>query len=152
MAQGIRFLDRFAEVISQKPSHVALRHDDATMTFAELDIASREVAAALHRRGVGPRARVVIQLEHSMDLVVAVVAVLRSGAAFVPIDHRHNDARATGILQAAEPDLVIRLVASRWRSYDARARRRLAPTPHPHPRARRTSCTPPDRPGRPKGL
>jgi non-ribosomal peptide synthetase component F len=56
------------------------------MTFAELDAASHELADRLRALGVGPEVVVGVALERSPEMVIAILAILGAGGAFVPID------------------------------------------------------------------
>jgi malonyl-CoA/methylmalonyl-CoA synthetase len=64
----------------------ALLWNDIVLTFADLDAASRHMAAGLAVRGVRPGDRVAVGLPNSPELVIAVLAVLRSGAVLVPVN------------------------------------------------------------------
>jgi malonyl-CoA/methylmalonyl-CoA synthetase len=64
----------------------ALFWNDIVLTFADLDAASRHMAAGLAVRGVRPGDRVAVGLPNSPELVIAVLAVLRSGAVLVPVN------------------------------------------------------------------
>ncbi len=65
---------------------VALRSGDTTLTYAELDTGANRLAHALRARGVGRGALVGLCLERSPDMLTAQLAVLKSGAAYVPLD------------------------------------------------------------------
>ncbi|MFI1711342.1 amino acid adenylation domain-containing protein [Streptomyces griseoruber] len=86
---------------------IALRGAGVVRTFAELEASAQRIAAALRHRGIGPGSRVVVQLEHTSALVETVLGVLRSGAAFVPVDHRSAEQRIDRIIDTAEADLVV---------------------------------------------
>nr|WP_052477591.1 non-ribosomal peptide synthetase [Kibdelosporangium sp. MJ126-NF4]CEL12853.1 Malonyl CoA-acyl carrier protein transacylase [Kibdelosporangium sp. MJ126-NF4]CTQ98539.1 Malonyl CoA-acyl carrier protein transacylase (EC 2.3.1.39) [Kibdelosporangium sp. MJ126-NF4] len=93
--------------VRQWPRHIAARSDSGDVTYTELDRASAVVAAALRARGIGRGRRVAVRLAHGVPLLEVLIGVLRAGAAFVPIDHRHTDLRATRILTAAHVDLLV---------------------------------------------
>lgn len=67
------------------PSAVAVAHDDGSVTYAELRDQALRLAGLLHERGVGRHARVALMLERTPRLLVAVLAVLRLGAVYVPL-------------------------------------------------------------------
>jgi enterobactin synthetase component F len=85
----------------------ALVFGEQRLTYRELDRASGALAAALQARGAGREARIAIALPRSIELVVALVAVLRAGAAYLPLDLDHPPQRIATILGAAEPVLVL---------------------------------------------
>jgi amino acid adenylation domain-containing protein len=76
----------FRAQVQRAPHAVAVVHDDRSLTYAELDAAANRIAGALRTRGVRPGDRVAILLPRSTELVAAELAVLRTGAAYVPID------------------------------------------------------------------
>jgi amino acid adenylation domain-containing protein/FkbM family methyltransferase len=68
------------------PGAPAVAAADGSLTYGELDARANRLARALRRRGVAPEARVAVCLERGVDLVVAVLGVLRAGGAYVPLD------------------------------------------------------------------
>jgi D-alanine--poly(phosphoribitol) ligase subunit 1 len=71
-----------------RPEATALVHGDEEVSYARLDAAADCYAAALQRRGVGPGTRVPVLLPRSPQLVAALLAVLKCGAAYAAVDHR----------------------------------------------------------------
>jgi amino acid adenylation domain-containing protein len=80
------------------PGAAAVSAHDGSLTRADLDRASRGLAAFLRARGVGAESRVGVCLERSAWLSVALLAVLRTGAAYVPLDPDQPDARLAWML------------------------------------------------------
>jgi amino acid adenylation domain-containing protein len=76
----------FEAEVDRAPAAIAVAFDGHELSYAELDRRTNQLARALGRRGVGPGARVGIAVERSLDLVVATLAVMKSGAAYVPLD------------------------------------------------------------------
>ena len=68
------------------PDAVAVVCGEFGMSYRELDAASNRLARELRRRGVEPHSRVAVFLDRSHELVVALLAVLKSGSAYVPLD------------------------------------------------------------------
>ncbi|MFI9826040.1 AMP-binding protein, partial [Streptomyces sp. NPDC052013] len=77
------------------------------MTYGELDRRSNQLAHLLRRLGVGPGSFVVVDLERSLDFLVAVVAVTKSGGAYVPLDPDHPAERRRMIVEDCRPWVVI---------------------------------------------
>ncbi|MFE2175305.1 amino acid adenylation domain-containing protein [Kitasatospora sp. NPDC059462] len=77
---------RFAERAARTPDAEAVRCGAEALTYAELDDRSARLAHRLRRHGVGRDVLVGVCTERSVDLVVALLAVLRAGGAFVPLD------------------------------------------------------------------
>ncbi|MFJ3310951.1 non-ribosomal peptide synthase/polyketide synthase, partial [Streptomyces sp. NPDC086549] len=86
---------------------VAVVHDDVSLTYGELNTRANRLAHALISRGVGPEDLVALALPRSADLVVAVLAVLKAGAAYLPLDPDYPAARLAFMLSDARPRLLI---------------------------------------------
>lgn len=71
--------------VARTPDAVAVAGEDGEFTFAALDAQAESVAALLRRHGVGPETVVGIHLERSVDLIVAVLGVLKAGGAWLPL-------------------------------------------------------------------
>ncbi|TMR89703.1 amino acid adenylation domain-containing protein [Nonomuraea basaltis] len=76
----------FAARVAEQPGDVALTCEDRSLTYAELDERAQRMAAALRGLGVRTGQRVGLCLERSLDLVVTMLAVLKAGAVYVPMD------------------------------------------------------------------
>ncbi|WP_018658595.1 condensation domain-containing protein, partial [Actinomadura flavalba] len=94
--------------VAATPEGIAVVDDDgAELTYAQFDTRVNGVARVLLDRGVGIGDRVAVILPRSVDLVVTLAAVVRVGAAFVPIDTSYPAGRIQTILEDAAPALVI---------------------------------------------
>ncbi|HEX2187933.1 MAG TPA: amino acid adenylation domain-containing protein, partial [Longimicrobiaceae bacterium] len=90
--------ERVAEQAARTPAAPAAEFEGRALTYAELEAAAGSLAARLHALGVGPGARVAICLERSPEWLVAVLAAMKAGAAYVPLDPVHPDARLAQLL------------------------------------------------------
>ena len=97
----------FAVQVARAPEAVAVVFKGRSMTYAELDEASNRLAQRLVTLGVGPGERVALLFPRSIEAIVSIVAVLKSGAAYLPIDPMHPDARIQFMLADAEPAVAI---------------------------------------------
>ncbi|AXK33544.1 amino acid adenylation domain-containing protein [Streptomyces armeniacus] len=89
------------------PSQIALISDDGVLTYRALGERSNRLAHALIARGAGPGTLVAIALPRSASMVVAALAVLKSGAAYLPIDPVYPPDRIGYMLDDAAPVLVL---------------------------------------------
>ena len=97
----------FAEHVQRAPAAVAVTFGTRSMTYRELDEAANRLAHLLADQGAGPGQCVALLLERSAQAVVAMLAVLKAGAAYLPIDPVHPDARIEFTLADAAPITVI---------------------------------------------
>ncbi|MGX1622698.1 amino acid adenylation domain-containing protein [Streptomyces sp. NPDC055506] len=104
-------VDRFDQAADRDPQRVALVAHGATMTFAELRDRSRAVAGVLAGRGIGPETTVGLAIPRSLDWIAALFAVLRVGAAYVPLELDHPDERIAAIVDDARPDVILTVSA-----------------------------------------
>ncbi|MFM0736458.1 amino acid adenylation domain-containing protein [Paraburkholderia xenovorans] len=96
------------ERAKQRPGALAIVDGTRRMTFAELDAASDVLAARLAARGAGPEVPVGVSVKRSAELFVALLAVMKAGAAFVPLDFAYPRERLDYI--AADAGIALWLV------------------------------------------
>ncbi|HVR95695.1 MAG TPA: non-ribosomal peptide synthase/polyketide synthase, partial [Thermoanaerobaculia bacterium] len=93
----------------RSPEAVAVVFEDEELTYRDLDRRANGLARQLRARGCGPESRVGVMLERSCELLVALLGILKAGAAYVPLDPDHPaDRRAF-----QERDARLRLVLTR---------------------------------------
>ncbi|MEV8435783.1 amino acid adenylation domain-containing protein [Actinosynnema sp. NPDC051121] len=97
----------FTAQARRTPDAVALITEDERLTYAELDARIDRLAAALHARGAARERVVAVLLPRSADLVVALHAVHRAGAAYLPVDPGYPADRVAFMLADADPVLVL---------------------------------------------
>ncbi|MFD0427044.1 amino acid adenylation domain-containing protein, partial [Streptomyces parvus] len=98
--------------VARTPEAVALVHESVRLTYAELDARADRWADVLVDRGVGPEQLVAIALPRSADTVVALLAVLKAGGAYLPLDPSHPAERTAYVLKDARPTALITTTAS----------------------------------------
>jgi amino acid adenylation domain-containing protein/non-ribosomal peptide synthase protein (TIGR01720 family) len=91
----------------EQPHAVALRSRGSEISYAELDRRVDSVAGALVALGVDYEDLVALALDASPELVVVALAVMRIGAAFLPLDTKEPPARLRAVLENAAPKLVV---------------------------------------------
>lgn len=89
------------------PAATAVVLGTETLSYAALEQRSRALALQLQAGGAGPGSTVVVGLPRSLELVVALVAILRAGAAYLPVDLAHPDERLARIVARAQPACVL---------------------------------------------
>ncbi len=76
----------FDKHVRERPDAEALTWGDVRLSYAELDARANRLAHHLRRYGVGPDARVGVLLERSLELIVSILAVIKAGGCYVPLD------------------------------------------------------------------
>jgi len=76
----------FQEQAQLTPHDVAVVCDTTRLTFAELNARANQLAQYLRRRGVGPEVRVAICVERSVEMIVGLLAILKAGGTYVPLE------------------------------------------------------------------
>ncbi|MER6197105.1 amino acid adenylation domain-containing protein [Streptomyces sp. NPDC001586] len=106
-ADGATVPELFERQAAATPEAVAVVSGARSLTYRELDERANRLANGLIARGAGPETPVALALPRSADLVVALLGVLKSGAAVLPLDPRHPGDRLARVLADARPLLVL---------------------------------------------
>lgn len=100
-----------AELLSRQatltPHAAAFTHQDTTVSFAELDASINAMARLLISRGAGVETVVALGLGRTLDMVVALFAVLRTGAAYLPLELDNPPARLARLCSLASPHIIV---------------------------------------------
>ncbi|GCB01518.1 hypothetical protein NCCNTM_51520 [Mycolicibacterium sp. NCC-Tsukiji] len=97
----------FAAQLTRTPDAVALTYQESARTYRELDAAATRLAGALAARGAGPGQTVALMFPRSADAVIAILAVLKTGAAYLPIDPALPAERVEFMVTDAAPVLML---------------------------------------------
>lgn len=97
----------FAAVVRQHPDRVAVSAGDVRLTYAELDAASDVVAGRLRANALRPGDVVGVHLARSAAAITSLLAILKVGAAYLGLDHRHPPAVREGMLADAGARAVL---------------------------------------------
>ncbi|WP_084523107.1 non-ribosomal peptide synthetase [Nocardia inohanensis] len=100
-------VELFERSVAAAPDTVALVSDDAQLTYAEFDRRVNRLSHWLIRAGIGAEDIVGLRMTTSIEFLVAVYAVLKSGAAYLPIDPAYPDDRIDYLVEDARPRLVL---------------------------------------------
>ncbi|MDF6018169.1 non-ribosomal peptide synthetase [Streptomyces sp. JH34] len=97
------------------PDAPAVRDAGTTLTYGELDARADALARHLAARGIGPEDRVAVALPRTAELVVALLGILKAGAAYVPLDPDYPAQRLSHMLDDSRPRLLLTTPAVRSR-------------------------------------
>jgi mycobactin peptide synthetase MbtF len=98
---------RFAAIVDSTPDNPAVTCAGGTLTYRELDTAANRLAGALTARGARAETPVAIRLSRGPDYVVAIFAVLKTGAMYVPLEPGMPAERVSSILRQSGATIVI---------------------------------------------
>jgi amino acid adenylation domain-containing protein len=101
--------EAFEEWARRTPEAIAVVQGDRRQSYREIDDAANRLAHRLRGLGVGPEVRVGLFLEHSPELLVAMLGVLKAGGAYVPLDPDSPPARLTTMIEGASCAVLISL-------------------------------------------
>ncbi len=97
----------FEEQAARFPDHVALEHPGGKISYDEVSRTANRLARFLREKGARPEVFVAVCLDRPPEAVIAVLAVLKAGAAFLPLDSRLPQQRLLGMLDNAGAKLVL---------------------------------------------
>ncbi|MGB6030458.1 MAG: amino acid adenylation domain-containing protein, partial [Rhodanobacter sp.] len=93
--------------VARTPQAIAVSHEGATLSYAGLNERANRLAHHLRASGVRPDQRVAICAERSLELVVGLLAILKAGAAYVPLDPEYPPERLAWMLQDCAPAMLL---------------------------------------------
>jgi amino acid adenylation domain-containing protein len=97
----------FAERVQQTPNAIALEFGDGSMNYSDLDSRANQLAHHLRSLGAGPEVLVAVCLERSAELIVTLLAILKTGAAYLPLDPSEPAPRLAFVLADTGASLAI---------------------------------------------
>ncbi|WP_371933317.1 amino acid adenylation domain-containing protein [Ruegeria discodermiae] len=100
-------LDLFSEQVLARPQAAAVRFDSKILSYGALDRRSNQLARHLIGRGVGPETVVGVCLDASTDLIVTLLAILKTGGSYLPLDPGHPAERRAGLLRDINAKLLV---------------------------------------------
>ncbi len=95
-------VDLVSDQVLKSPNSIAVKHNGKTLTYRELDERSNQLGRYLHDRNVCEDMLIGICLERSLEMIVGILGILKSGAAYVPIDPNYPKERINYILKDAK--------------------------------------------------
>ncbi len=97
----------FEQQVEKTPDAVAVFHDDARLTYDELNRRANRLAHYLIKQGVGPEVRVGICVERSPDMMVGIMGILKAGGAYVPLDPAYPKDRLSFMMEDAGVTILL---------------------------------------------
>ncbi len=97
----------FEAQVQATPEATAVLFETTTLTYAQLNARANRLAHALIARGVGPEQIVALALPRAPELVIAILAVLKAGAGYLPVDPQYPAARIAFMLEDSQPVLLV---------------------------------------------
>src|ERR1051326_5583807 len=97
----------FEEQAARKPRALAIQYGPKTLTYGELNVRANQLAHYLKRFQIGPDTRVGVCLERSIDLVISFLAIVKAGAAYVPLDPDYPQERLEFMLNDTGLSVVL---------------------------------------------
>jgi amino acid adenylation domain-containing protein len=99
--------ESFERQVERAPGAVAVEFEGERLTYAELNRRCNQLAWHLRKLGVGPGVLVGVCLERSLEMVIALIGVLKSGGAYVPLDPAYPAERLAFMLEDAETPVLL---------------------------------------------
>ncbi|MET7303542.1 amino acid adenylation domain-containing protein [Embleya sp. NPDC005575] len=99
--------DAFEDRVERDPNRVAVIGERETLTYGEFNRRANRLAHWLVEQGAGPEQLVAVRIPRSVDLMVAIYAVIKAGSGYVPVDTELPEDRVRHMLDSAKPLLVL---------------------------------------------
>ncbi|MDQ0377608.1 non-ribosomal peptide synthetase [Amycolatopsis thermophila] len=104
---GTTLPELFGAQVARTPDATAVVFEGSSLTYAELDRRASVLARQLAGAGVGPERVVGVRLDRSLDLIVSLLAVLKAGGAYLPLDPSYPVERLDMMVEDARPTVVL---------------------------------------------
>jgi amino acid adenylation domain-containing protein len=105
--EDVTLVDVFEKQVTKTPNAIALLFEGQEMTYAELNYRSNQLASYLIEKGVKPDTLVGICIERSFEMLIGILAILKSGGAYVPIDPEYPKSRVDYILEDTNTPVLL---------------------------------------------
>jgi amino acid adenylation domain-containing protein len=97
----------FTQQAARTPAAVAVEHEGAQLSYAELNERANQLAHYLRRLGIGPEVRVGLSMQRSPEMVVGLLGILKAGGAYVPLDREYPPERLRFMIDDAQLRFVV---------------------------------------------
>ncbi len=106
-AHSALFLEQFSQQVKQKGDDIALVFAQENLTYTELDKRSNQLAHYLLGQGVDADSIIGLKIERTIDMVVGLFGILKSGAAYLPLEIGYPESRLNSMLEDSDAHLVL---------------------------------------------
>ena len=94
---------------AERPEAIAIVDGDNRLSYGQLETASNKLARCIVEQGVSPGDRICFAIPKSIDAIIAVIAILKAGAVYTPLDTSSPPARLARIVDSCEPTVILTL-------------------------------------------
>ncbi len=101
------FVDLFEEQVNKTPNKKAVIFKDDSISYRELNEKANQLASLLREKGVKPQSMVGIKAERSIEMIVGILGIIKSGGAYVPIDPGYPEDRIDYMLEDSGADILL---------------------------------------------
>ncbi|WP_020593997.1 non-ribosomal peptide synthetase [Kiloniella laminariae] len=105
--EGETFLDRFSRSVKNHPQAIACKTEQDSWSYQELDRLSNDLAGQLVALGASPDVLIGLSLAQSFQMILAILAIHKAGAAYVPLDPQFPPSRLRQILNSCRPSIIL---------------------------------------------
>lgn len=100
-------MSQFEKMVDMYPEHVAVQDNTTQLTYSQLNVRANRIAALMRSMGAEPNQRAAIFVEPSVEMLIAILACIKSGATYVPIDTDLPEERIEFMLEDSDVSIVL---------------------------------------------
>ncbi len=97
----------FTEQVEKTPDHIAVVFENNQLTYQQLNQKANQLAYYLQRQGVKPNMPVAICMERSLEMIISVLAIVKAGAVYLPLDLDYPEERIRHIMQDSQAKFIV---------------------------------------------
>ncbi|MCP5052429.1 MAG: AMP-binding protein, partial [bacterium] len=97
----------FEERVEKTPGNIALKYQDDTLSYREVNERANQLARVLRNKGIGPDNLVGIMVERSFEMMVGIFAIIKAGGAYLPIDPNYPEDRVRYLFKDSDSRLLL---------------------------------------------
>ncbi len=100
-------IKEFEKIVLEYPENIAVQYKNNVLTFSELNKAANRLANYLIGKNLVPETRIGVFVERSFEMIISILAVMKAGCVYVPIDTVYPEERIKAIIEDAEINVII---------------------------------------------